>query len=97
MAIFLSSSDSQSLVVEDEILETTTALVVTPNPVDMGADVTFQATVTAFETPIGSVQFYVDDVPNGPPLVLNGLGVVEQTIAADLPPGNHTIRAEFLP
>ena len=94
---FQPSSATAELTVEEETVQTVTTLTVTPNPAPFGADITMTAIVTAPRTPVGSVQFLVDGVASGAPLVLDPDGLVQAIITTDLAEGTHTIRADFLP
>ncbi len=62
-----------------------------------GSNVTFTATLTAVapgsETPTGTVQFYADSAPLGPPVAL--AGGVAGISTASLSPGTHAISAQY--
>jgi hypothetical protein len=74
---------------------TTTALVSSVNPSDVGQSLTFTATVTsAAGTPTGTVQFKIDGANSGPPVILNSSGVAQLTTST-LTAGTHTVTAAY--
>lgn len=95
---YLPSFDELMQDVFETEIPTVTELVSSMNPAPYGTDLTFTATVTASGGPVGrgAVQFYVDGAAFGSPMAIASSGVV-QTVVADLPIGQHTIRAEYLP
>jgi hypothetical protein len=82
-------------VVLTALAATATALTSSPNPVVTGAPFTLTATVTSsFGTPTGTVRFVEGATVLGT-ATLNGSGVATLTVQT-LPPGSHTIVAEYL-
>ncbi|MCU1458201.1 MAG: hypothetical protein JWL73_2293 [Actinomycetia bacterium] len=79
----------------------TSATVVTPsvNPSVFGQPVTFSAAVTAVApgagVPTGSVQFFVDGVPSGAAVVLDGTGNATSAPVSNMSVGAHSIDAHY--
>ena len=77
-------------------LESVTVVVSAPNPSTYGSNVTFTATVTSGQAPVGAgtVQFSENGTPLGPPVTLLADGSGSITTAA-LAAGDHTIVATY--
>jgi hypothetical protein len=77
---------------------TTTALTSSQNPSSQGSSVTLTATVSpvspATATPIGNVQFFVNDAAAGDPVPLSG--AVALLTTTNLPPLTNTVTAVFV-
>ena len=75
-----------------------TSLTSSLNPAPSGQAVTFTATVTpqgaSPTTPSGTVQFYIDGVPDGAPVALNASATATKTIST-LAIGTYSITAEY--
>ncbi|MEX4009270.1 Ig-like domain repeat protein [Neoaquamicrobium sediminum] len=90
------SSTATALTQTVNQIATTTALVSSINPSNVGTSVTFTATVTANSgggTPTGTVTFTIDGAPQAP-VALNGSGQATFSTAA-LVPGGRTIGASY--
>ncbi|HVG34311.1 MAG TPA: Calx-beta domain-containing protein [Pyrinomonadaceae bacterium] len=73
----------------------TTSIISSNNPSNVGQSVTFTATVeSGAGTPTGSVQFQVDGTNSGAPVALNGSGVAAFSLNS-LTAGAHTITASY--
>lgn len=94
--IFSTPSTSAPLIqmVNTTSSPTTTTLVSSANPSQIGQSVTFTATVTSSSgTPTGMVTFLIDGAPQAP-LTLDASGVATFTISS-LSVGTHTIEASY--
>ena len=94
---FLPSTASVDVTIDEMVVPTTTAITVTPNPAQQGADLTVTAIVSGAYIPVGSLQFHIDGVASGPLLLLDAAGWVQQVVVADLTVGVHVFSAEFIP
>ena len=91
---YVASNDSLTQTVDQ--IDTTTALASSANPSNVGASVTFTATVAANSgggTPTGTITFTIDGTPQTP-VALDGSGQATLSTAA-LAPGSRTIGASY--
>ncbi len=93
-AAYRAASISASITI---LIATTTDITVTPNPVPPNQLVAFQSKVTSSTgaIPVGTVTFFVNDVPFGTPVTLDATGTAVLPVPAGFALGSYNVNSTY--